>query len=334
MSHPVSKRRGFTLIELLVVIAIIAVLIALLLPAVQQAREAARRTQCRNNLKQLGLSLHNYHDAFKLFPASSYSNGWCAGGGAADPVVLNISGLTLLLPYIDQAPLYNKFTMGCAVSYVMNPAAGRALGGNGPEACGHHLLVTTPLEVLKCPSQPKTTRYVPGGPEYGATATVGGHKTNYDYIVFASGINTPCLTWEWRHGHCNQWHTYARAERRPFEDNSSTGIAELTDGTTNQLLMGETKWDVYNGDGIPWAYKGWLQNGVDPYFGINPTWYWFSAPNVHPELASWAQSGSYHEGGAFYLLGDGSVRFLSENMDCATIKRLCVMSDGQVVGEF
>ena len=101
MSRLNRRPRGFTLIELLVVIAIIAVLIALLLPAVQQAREAARRTQCKNNAKQLGLALHNYHDTFLMFPMS-YGQGNYGEGGKF------ISWLTASLPYIDQAPLYNS----------------------------------------------------------------------------------------------------------------------------------------------------------------------------------------------------------------------------------
>ena len=97
------RQRGFTLIELLVVIAIIAVLIALLLPAVQQAREAARRTQCKNNLKQLGLALHNYHDLYNKFPNSYIA---CVVPGY--PIDNNVSGIgTKLLPYLDQANLYN-----------------------------------------------------------------------------------------------------------------------------------------------------------------------------------------------------------------------------------
>src|SRR5689334_25157717 len=97
-------RIAFTLIELLVVIAIIAILIALLLPAVQQAREAARRTQCRNNLKQIGLALHNYHDAFGLFPYSTSMDGNCATTTGFTQIK-NHRGWPLLLPYLDQAPL-------------------------------------------------------------------------------------------------------------------------------------------------------------------------------------------------------------------------------------
>jgi prepilin-type N-terminal cleavage/methylation domain-containing protein len=110
------RRRGFTLIELLVVIAIIAVLIALLLPAVQQAREAARRTQCKNNMKQLGLAMHNYHDTFRVFPP-----GWIAVDPAtnAQSAHEGISGFgwgTMLLPQIDQSPLYNQLNLNLAIN--------------------------------------------------------------------------------------------------------------------------------------------------------------------------------------------------------------------------
>ncbi|MBC7818665.1 MAG: DUF1559 domain-containing protein, partial [Planctomycetaceae bacterium] len=129
-----SSRRGFTLIELLVVIAVIAILIALLLPAVQQAREAARRTQCKNNLKQFGLALHNYHDAFNMFPPGQIYDGGTVtpavagenpaggtnGGGntcvaagalASNATYVRAPWTVQVLPYIDQAPLYNQFNM-------------------------------------------------------------------------------------------------------------------------------------------------------------------------------------------------------------------------------
>src|SRR5205823_7320640 len=110
---PLNRRRivrGFTLIELLVVIAIIAVLVALLLPAVQQAREAARRSQCKNNLKQFGLALHNYHEMASRFPAALVGSGRVAPTtvGVA-PVTLNTTGWVMLLPYLDQMPAYNRY---------------------------------------------------------------------------------------------------------------------------------------------------------------------------------------------------------------------------------
>src|SRR5690349_10727234 len=110
-------RRGFTLIELLVVIAIIAILIALLLPAVQQAREAARRTQCKNNFKQLGLAIHNYESTHGTAPAGRMSLGYCQNATATnvpDPLTRNGHGLSLLLPFIEQAPLYNQLVQSSA----------------------------------------------------------------------------------------------------------------------------------------------------------------------------------------------------------------------------
>ena len=104
-------RRGFTLVELLVVIAIIGILIALLLPAVQAAREAARRSQCTNNMKQLGLALHNYHDTHLVFPPAGLDYGLAMTGGTEPPgkTVKNMNGLVLLLPYLEQQPLFDKF---------------------------------------------------------------------------------------------------------------------------------------------------------------------------------------------------------------------------------
>src|SRR5229473_2794748 len=121
-SFAAARRRiGFTLIELLVVIAIIAVLVALLLPAVQQAREAARRSQCKNNLKQIGIALHNYHDTMNVFPPALISSGRCSPTTNAVECalyrpVLNTTGFVLLLPYLDQGPMYNAYNFNVASS--------------------------------------------------------------------------------------------------------------------------------------------------------------------------------------------------------------------------
>jgi prepilin-type N-terminal cleavage/methylation domain-containing protein len=332
-------RRGFTLIELLVVIAIIAILIALLLPAVQQAREAARRSQCRNNLKQQGLALHNYHDNFNVFPASVYNAGVCSAytaSGRANCRVMNTNGWIMALPYMDQAPLYNQFNLSVAISDATastsyGPAqtcidglSGQTAMGTAAQIAANANLSRTPLATLICPSQPASNQFSTNNQYYRAVAGVGGHKTNYDFIITAN----------YQHGACNTWSAEASTNRRLFGDNSKASIKDCTDGTTNTLMIGETKFDVYNGDGNPWAYRNWLQDGVDPTYGINNYFYTTSVPNTQPRLASWCYAGSYHDGGAHFVLGDGSVRFLSQNLDGGLVSRLARMSDGQVVGEF
>ncbi|HWL07066.1 MAG TPA: DUF1559 domain-containing protein, partial [Planctomicrobium sp.] len=147
-----TRGQGFTLIELLVVIVIIAILVALLLPAVQQAREAARRSTCRNNLKQLGLALHNYHDAHNLFPPScivTSPGGTCAGYGA--PAV---SGLTLLLPYLGQTPLYNNYDFNVGQN---GGGSGTSQGRRVNEAAAN-----TNISGFLCPSDPNRLVQITG----------------------------------------------------------------------------------------------------------------------------------------------------------------------------
>ncbi|REJ74119.1 MAG: DUF1559 domain-containing protein [Planctomycetota bacterium] len=335
-----KKRSAFTLIELLVVIAIIAILIALLLPAVQQAREAARRTQCKNNMKQLGLSLHNYHDVFLMFPASVYNSGACApytAANAGNCQVMNINGWVMTLPYLDETPLYNQFNLSQAISDVtvyssysfpggIGGCAGQMVMGN-PATNGNAQAARTPVEAFHCPSQPiaANNNYIVETDYYRAAPGITGHKTNYDFVVYAN----------YQHGVCNQWSTgLSLTLLRMFGDNSRCDISTITDGTTNTLMVCETIFEMYNGDGNPWAYRGWLTPGVDPTFGINNHYYSTSAPDVHPDLASWGYGGSYHEGGCHVTLADGSVRFISENTDAVLLSYLCRIADGQTVGEW
>src|SRR5689334_2256898 len=141
-----SINRAFTLIELLVVIAIIAVLVAILLPAVQQAREAARKAQCQNNLKQIGIALHSYHETYFLFPYGLSVHGRCGAGYS----VTNHTGWICLLPYIDQGNLFNKFDPTQATGNWN--AAGGTLAGGGATATGNGILSSTRLANLLCPS--------------------------------------------------------------------------------------------------------------------------------------------------------------------------------------
>jgi len=167
-----GKRSAFTLIELLVVIAIIAILIALLLPAVQQAREAARRTQCKNNLKQLGLAMHNYHDVYNTFPHNQ--NRWGGGPIGADQIP-QWSWLVGILPYIDQAPLYNAF------SYDVNVADGNGgtiTGDRNHNGIGvNQALAQTGMAAYICPSSPNGSvrrDQTNGGYRWNGNTTKGG----------------------------------------------------------------------------------------------------------------------------------------------------------------
>lgn len=180
-----SKRSGFTLIELLVVIAIIAILIALLLPAVQQAREAARRTQCRNNFKQIGLALHNYHDTHGVLPPALISSGRCTDANECPTTrpVLNTTGWVLLLPYIDQSPLYNQYNFN--VSSSMSSPNGRPQAGNVTTSTTNQPVYSQLIAAFNCPSDPA------GSPEVTSTPNTTGfyerNRARRSSMLFSSG---------------------------------------------------------------------------------------------------------------------------------------------------
>jgi len=290
-----SRRHGFTLIELLVVIAIIAVLIALLLPAVQQAREAARRSQCKNNLKQLGLGLHNYHDTYTAFPPgaiTSHSMGWT----------------TFILPYIDQAPLYQKFNWIAPGTY---------------QAAQRVELGRTRISVYLCPSSSSPLSLLTADNERGYTqhyVAISGPKgrhpetgNNYDAVY----------TTQARGGVATQG--FMRA------NGAGLRMREITDGLTNTLSLGESSWNEKQ------CYRNWVRGGIS-----SSTDYWMDCcKNVTNSINSgWNNSGttnwndvsygSEHTGGAQFLLGDGSVRFISENIDFGTYLALASRNGGEV----
>lgn len=316
-----TSRRGFTLIELLVVIAIIAILIALLLPAVQQAREAARRSQCKNNLKQMGLALHNYHDVFGTLPPGHI--------GRCTTPNLNGSGLVCLLPYLEQSPLYNTFNFNGSTftAEVSGGESGTITTWAGDTTTNGNLApVQQVLQVFLCPSDSAglytspTTYY---GPSILNTTGRGGARTNYDYIT-VSGYN-----------YCDDWPIASPETRAMFGDNSSCRLTDVKDGTSNTVAMAElTRW-IYNGNSNAWGYRGHVMVGLNLYSELINDWtyYGYITPIVG-RLGSWRRPGSLHTGGMHALMGDGSVRFLSENIDTVTRQKLSLMSDGQPVGEF
>lgn len=334
--------KGFTLIELLVVIAIIAVLIALLLPAVQQAREAARRSQCRSNMKQAGLALHNYHDSNKLFPPSRLNSGHIGWSyGATTPKVpvgyTNASGWTMLLPNLDQTPLYKKYDHKAAAgwsNYYGYYTTAEMVGSPDPVNAD---VVLTRLPVLECPSDPNPFYYQSvGSTAYSISATkTGGARTNYDFIIHYNEYYYQ----GWAHNTVYNVST----NQTMFASNSSKTAAACTDGLSNTIFVGETVRNVWNGVPPTWGHAGHVQVGIAPDMswnvGIN-RWgkppAWPNDPNAfqYGRLVNWAAAGSMHSGGCHMLMGDGAVRFISQNISDATLTFLCRSADGKAIGEF
>ncbi len=278
-------RRGFTLIELLVVITIIGILVALLLPAVQAAREAARRAQCVNNFKQIGVGMHNYHSARNCFPPGLiYSNPY----GTPYP-----PGYTQLyegppwgffiLPYIEQSQIHDQY----------DPAAwypGYGVWADSNIPVGSHRIPT-----YCCPSDPQDEAW-PGKYSFWKTNAAGvadsysawGPNPDYDYL------QNPVY-----HGD------------GMLMDMKAIRIADVADGTSNTLFVGEVTGGGA-GTGQLWAWISF--NGVSTHFGIN-------GAGTIPGDGTWGYRdyevgfSSYHPGGCHFLMVDGSVHYVSQNID-------------------
>jgi prepilin-type processing-associated H-X9-DG protein len=293
-------------------------LIALLLPAVQAAREAARRSQCSNNLKQLGLALHNYHDTFKCFPAVGYGRGWASdtAGSARDlaegPFALNHNSWVSLAPFYEQSALYDAYDFsGAACNYLRNTARTLPPGGDAITS-GNVNVVTQKPAVFQCPSDswdPRnkvSTAYSPDG-----TSTYRGIRTNYDFSAYRTVY------------HFDWWPSLSdRRYKYLFSTNSSSRISDVTDGTSNTVAVNETVHNVIDGDSPAWGYRGWVMTGVDISYGINGwdwpvlgSWYTGDRTVRRGQLFSWGLGGSLHPGGANSCMADGSVRFLSETTE-------------------
>jgi prepilin-type N-terminal cleavage/methylation domain-containing protein/prepilin-type processing-associated H-X9-DG protein len=335
-----NSQKAFTLVELLVVIAIIGILIALLLPAVQAAREAARRLQCQNNLKQLGIALHNFYTTKTHFPPAGANYGWCRKPHSRVKeidFVLNHHGILLMLPYLEGNTLYDQVDFSQASANITSgqpanggntaivPLAGDAI------ASGNALVVSTQLSVLTCPSD-LGNPLLPTGSAYGiGNTSLRGVKTNYDFSVL-QGYE------------CDAWRRQANAKKnlngppavpvRPmFGENSNTRIAMVEDGTSHTVAMAETLFDVSNGETSAWGYRGWVMIGIDlpTNIGIN-VWNATYVQDPRPsQLNSAGYAGSLHPSGVHFLMADGSVHFVSEDIDIITLDRLSRMADSQMV---
>lgn len=319
------RRKAFTLIELLVVIAIIAVLIALLLPAVQQAREAARRTQCRNNLKQLVLAIHNYESAYSVLPASRLEPKVEIEDNPGNESNYQ-SWTTLALPLIDQGNLQNLIDFDYAWSALVNRPA-----------------VSQPIKVFLCPSAPGTDRTDPNW-------VVGAAAGDYNSVnevkskVYTQVLGLPDPGSDSRSG------VLRKGRQNKFRD--------ITDGTSNTIILAEVAgqpdiWvagqpmnaDLFaaytddkvvdlggryvSADGTGWAdpdngfsINGATEDGLTKYdrFFINKI--------------NTSELYSFHTGGAMVGLADGSVRFVSDSVDGLTFVGACTRAGGEVLSEW
>jgi prepilin-type N-terminal cleavage/methylation domain-containing protein/prepilin-type processing-associated H-X9-DG protein len=317
-----GRRRGFTLIELLVVIAIIAVLIALLLPAVQQAREAARRTQCKNNLKQLGLALHNYHDTFNTLPTGTVFETDLTQGCWGWPV--------LVMPQLEQATL----------STALDPGHRKFNQVLKDTSANGYVLLQKILPVFQCPSDP-------GNPLNDNRPFVATGPTNPFYLARSNYMGNG--------GDQDDWtKQYAKGI---FGENTSIKFGDITDGLSNSFLAGERASQLPNLPGNPTNnfYAGfWAGRGGSGETGLaSAKQSLFGYTTYKPQTGEGGTStpipeqsfSSRHTGGIQFLLADGSVRFISENIAWGsttastaqppqTYNRLGCINDGQPVGDF
>lgn len=305
------RRMGFTLIELLVVIAIIAILVALLLPAVQQAREAARRTQCRNNLKQIGLAMHNYHDVHRIFPIGHQ---WRPAGapsatlpnGAGTPRGSGWGWSAYLLPFLDGAPLYDKFNFSVSVA-----DCSTAYGAPNYTYVGNtnRPLVGTPMPWARCPSSI-------------APAVFGwGTAVEPNYLNLAVTSYKAC-TGAYNGGHGRVPEQGALWANGMFFRDSNIRIRDVRDGTSNTIMVGESNWATWLPPGNNTQFGARLYGVVNPKTGVANSGsnvllsQAFYPMNPPPTLGGTVSESfhSLHTGGVFFLFGDGSVHFISENI--------------------
>ncbi|MEP3480024.1 MAG: DUF1559 domain-containing protein [Fuerstiella sp.] len=350
-----GKSAGFTLIELLVVIAIIAILVSLLLPAVQQAREAARRTQCKNNLKQMGLALHNYHDVYNTFPPL-FVGGWndtsIPGDGSFDNRWL-ISASIAILPYIEQKNLFEQ---------IQGTISDQSTDLPYPWESSYQPWRSN-LSALLCPSD--------------VLATSATGKSNYRYSTGRYNHRMRQIIDRYQWGGTRVDGIFGLAE--------GAKIRDIIDGTSSTILMGErvqgaNARDVLGGTGLNPGMNDGSGGGVTPgniqdmvdqcRATVDPTNRQQFADGQFfegtPSGARWADGRTYfssiqtaippngvscltdtwdgnyslmtassrHTGGAQFVLCDGSVRFISENVDTLTYRSLGSAAGGEVIGEF
>ncbi|RMG33068.1 MAG: DUF1559 domain-containing protein [Planctomycetota bacterium] len=318
--RPSRTKRAFTLIELLVVIAIIAILIALLMPAVQQAREAARRSQCKNNLKQIGLALHNYHSTYSVFPSLRLDHARIRPNSATTPGWTAYGWMTSILPFVEQAPLYDRYDFE---THWYAPT-------NEP-------VIATTVPLYKCPTALNDAPTISGqfAPPWGTAQYRNAATTDY---IASAGLLGGLRRTGWV---------------RPDLDTLNAGVINMRSNRFRDIRDGTSlTFAATEAHGRPAVWRGsqisrgesLSSSGNVPGAWAAPNGMWFrgfthdglTQPGPCAVNCSNFIGGIYafHPGGAHALLADGSVRFLSRSIDIFVVIALVTKSEGEVLGDF
>jgi prepilin-type N-terminal cleavage/methylation domain-containing protein/prepilin-type processing-associated H-X9-DG protein len=331
-----DRRAGFTLIELLVVIAIIAILIGLLLPAVQKVREAAARMACSNNLKQIGLAIHAYHDTEGAIPINRYGDYTAASAfGGAYFTSSSWSFLAVLLPYLEQKNLYQSGSIANSI------ATGKAQPGlAGTPAIGDSPAISAVVKTYLCPSDrasalgqfTESTRYMrtPAGTYASITVGLTSYKgvlgANWNYGIWPNGPSPTS-------GGDGFWGANGIFTLNSWQH--PVRLTDITDGTSNTFLVGEDTFDesaavstiTTAGEGWAWAHsvEATLTCAIPPNAMKN------GGPVRWQEWQDYHGFKSRHTGGVQFLFGDGSVRFIADSIPLGTYRALATYNQGEVV---
>jgi prepilin-type N-terminal cleavage/methylation domain-containing protein/prepilin-type processing-associated H-X9-DG protein len=316
MARSFPRHRAFTLVELLVVIAIIGILIALLLPAVQAAREAARRSQCVNNLKQVGLAVHQYHDTYKKLPPAGETN-------------FQLSWHVYILPYIEEAGLYDQFDLTTIITtgdkYLIPKRNELAMNRIDTYLCPSSPIDRMMINAPHNSNPPDRIPMITGDPPYiphyygvlGAKGTKPNEPTT-SYPLTGSGSVS---------GDHGQLSTNGMFQVTDKIDSNKTRVtfADVLDGTSNTFMIGEISWA---NDKTGTRYRSWVR-------GTNNQWS-CGAKNIVNGIGTPAivpfndiAFGSQHPGGTNFCFGDNSVRFISKNISLAVYKFTATRNGGE-----
>ena len=302
--------RGFTLVELLVVITIIGILIALLLPAVQAAREAARRAQCVNKLKQLALGVHNYEQALGCFPANARSQTGTNG----------FNWIAKTLPYFEEAALWERLNFKLPL-----------INGSITDSSTNWGLVQTPIPALICPSDSTLPVRTDVNPNWNWPTTPNPPTSGTTGLTAA----VTCYM-------ANEAHTWdSEPPDAPFERSPQRAVlvSNILDGTSNVLMLGErspsySSWCAWSASNGAWIMTAYPINAIrklypNPYAPLNNA----TGPVYQPGGAAYCAV-SFHPGGANFSMCDGSVCFLSDAIDFPLYQQLALMADGKPIGGY